>query len=129
MWNSFPCARAKPFGGARRVSNAGRIDLLRGLIFVAKVKNGFVPRLRDEIFPTLKTLRAAHCPFANLPEKRASRWGESLTAEKMKQCRWVKPKLVCQVAFVEWTDAGHLRHCTFAAMRDDKKPAEVVRET
>jgi len=99
------------------------------LIFGAKVKNGFVPRLRDEIFPTLKTLRAAHCPFANLPEQRASRWGESLTAEKMKQCRWVKPKLVCQVAFVEWTDAGHLRHCTFVAMRDDKKPAEVARET
>ena len=99
------------------------------LIFVAKVKNGFLPRLRDEIFPTLKTLIAAHCPFTNLPEKRVSRWGESLTAEKMKQCRWVTPKLVCQVAFLEWTDAGHLRHCSFVAMRDDKKPAEVVRET
>jgi bifunctional non-homologous end joining protein LigD len=47
----------------------------------------------------------------------------------MEQCRWTKPKLVCQVAFVEWTDAGHLRHCTFLAMRDDKKPAEVIRET
>ena len=99
------------------------------LIFVAKVKDGFVPRIRDEIFPALKKLRVAHCPFKNLPEKKASRWGESLTAEKMEQCRWVKPKLVCQVAFVEWTDAGHLRHCTFVAMRDDKKPAEVVRET
>ena len=33
------------------------------------------------------------------------------------------------IAFVEWTDAGHLRHCTFVAMRDDKRPAEVVRET
>ena len=98
-------------------------------IFVAKVKNGFVPRLRDEIFPALKRLIAADCPFTNLPEKRASRWGESLTAEKMKQCRWVTPKLVCQVAFVEWTDAGHLRHCSFVAMRDDKKPTEVVRET
>jgi DNA ligase D-like protein (predicted ligase) len=99
------------------------------LIFVAKVRNGFVPRIRDELFPTLKTLQTAWCPFNNLPEKRASRWGESLTAEKMDQCRWVKPKLVCQVAFVEWTDAGHLRHCTFVAMRDDKKSAEVVRET
>jgi ATP-dependent DNA ligase len=38
-------------------------------------------------------------------------------------------ELICQLAFVEWTDAGHLRHCTFVAMRDDKKPAEVVRET
>ena len=43
-------------------------------IFVAKVKHGFVPRIRDEIFPTLKTLRAARCPFTNLPEKKASRW-------------------------------------------------------
>ena len=40
------------------------------LIFVAKVKDGFVPRIRDEIFPALKKLKAAHCPFKNLPEKR-----------------------------------------------------------
>jgi ATP-dependent DNA ligase len=78
-------------------------------IFVAKVKDGFVPRIRDEIFPALKTLRVAHCPFTNLPEKKASRWEESLTAEKMNQCRRVKPKLVCQVQFVDWTDAGHQR--------------------
>jgi ATP-dependent DNA ligase len=99
------------------------------LNFVAKVKNGFVPRIRDEIFPSLKALQITQCLFKNLPEKRASRWGESLTAEKMDQCRWVKAKLVCQVQFVECTDAGHLRHCTFVAMRGDKKPAEVVRET
>ncbi len=86
-------------------------------------------RVRDEIFPTLKTLQTTRCPFKNLPETRASRWGESLTAEKMEQCRWIKPKLVCQVAFVEWTDAWHLRHCTFVGMRDDKKASEVVRET
>ena len=99
------------------------------LIFVAKVKNGFVPRIRDELFPALKALQTAQCTFKNLPESEASRWGESLTAEKMQQCRWIKPKLVCQIAFVEWTDAGHLRHCTFVAMRDDKKLADVVRET
>ena len=99
------------------------------LIFVAKVKNGFVPRIRDELFLALKALQTTQCPFKNLPEKRASRWGESLTVEKMDQCRWVKPNFVCQVAFVEWTDAGHLRHCTFVGLRDDKKPAEVVRET
>jgi bifunctional non-homologous end joining protein LigD len=99
------------------------------LIFVAKVKDGFVQRTRDEIFPALQKLRVVHCPFKNLPVKRASRWGESLTAEKMKECYWVTPKLVCQVAFLEWTDAGHLRHCTFLTRRDDKKPSEVVRET
>ena len=68
----------------------------RQLNFVAKVKNGFVPCIRDELVPALKALQTAQCPFRNLPEKRASRWGESLTAEKMEQCRWVKPKLVCQ---------------------------------
>ena len=48
----------------------------RELIFVAKVKNGFVPRIRDEVFPALKALQITQCPFKNLPEKRASRWGE-----------------------------------------------------
>jgi ATP-dependent DNA ligase len=88
-----------------------------------------VPRIRDEIFPALEALRTTQYPFKNLPDKKASRCGESLTAEKMEQCRWVKLKLVCQVAFVEWTDAGHLRHCAFVAMRDDKGPAVVVPET
>jgi bifunctional non-homologous end joining protein LigD len=99
------------------------------LHFVAKVKDGFVPRVRDEIFPQLRKLETATCPFVNLPEKKGQRRGEALTAEKMKECRWVKPRLVCQVAFVEWTDAGNLRHSTFVGMREDKKPAEVVRET
>jgi ATP-dependent DNA ligase len=99
------------------------------LIYVANVKDGFVQRIRDEIFPALKKLRIDDGPFTNLPEKKASRWGEALTAEKMKECRWVKPALVCQVAFVEWTDGGKLRHCSFVAMRDDKKPSAVVRDT
>ncbi len=99
------------------------------LLFSAKVKNGFVNLKREEIFSLLKRLASATCPFSNLPEKKASRWGESLTIDKMKECRWVKPELVCQVAFVEWTAAGHLRHCTFVALRDDKDATEVVRET
>jgi bifunctional non-homologous end joining protein LigD len=47
----------------------------------------------------------------------------------MKECRWLKPRLVCEVAFVEWTDGGNLRHAKFVAMRDDKAAKEVVRET
>jgi bifunctional non-homologous end joining protein LigD len=101
----------------------------RKLVFVANVKNGFVPRVRDELFPALEALRTVKCPFANLPETRTSRWGETIIVERMSECCWVTPKLVCQVAFLEWTDAGHLRHCTFVGMRDDKKATEVVRET
>ncbi|MGZ5537539.1 MAG: non-homologous end-joining DNA ligase [Chthoniobacterales bacterium] len=99
------------------------------LIFVAQVKDGFVPRLRDEIFAQFKKLRTGVCPFVNLPEKKGARRGDALTAEKMKECRWLKPKLVCQVAFVEWTHADNLRHAKFIAMRDDKKASEVVRES
>ena len=98
-------------------------------LYVAKVKDGFVPRIRDEIFPALKERQTAKCPFANLPETKATRWGEALTAEKMKECRWVRPVLVCQVAFVNWTDGGKLRLCSFVAMRDDKVARSVARET
>jgi ATP-dependent DNA ligase len=99
------------------------------LRFVAKVKNGFVPRLRDDIFAAFKKLGTDKCPFVNLPEKKGARRGDALTKEKMKECRWLKPRLVCEVAFVEWTDAGNLRHAKFVAMRDDKAAQEVVRET
>jgi bifunctional non-homologous end joining protein LigD len=99
------------------------------LIFVAKVRNGFVPRTREEVFAALKNLQIDACPFTNLPETKASRWGEALTKEKMKECRWLKPAVVCQVSFLEWTDALHLRHCKFLGLRDDKAPRTVVRET
>jgi bifunctional non-homologous end joining protein LigD len=99
------------------------------LMFVAKVKNGFLPRTQRNVLSALRKSESERCPFANLPEDRTSRWGQPLTAEKMKECRWVKPTLVCQVEFVEWTDSGHLRHATFLGMRDDKPPDEVVRET
>jgi bifunctional non-homologous end joining protein LigD len=42
--------------------------------------------------------------------------------------RWVRPKLVAQVAFTEWTRDGRLRHPRFLGLRDDKRPREVVRE-
>ena len=41
---------------------------------------------------------------------------------------WVKPVLVAQVAFTEWTDGGALRHARFLDLRTDKPAADVVRE-
>ena len=46
----------------------------------------------------------------------------------MKECRWLKPELVGQFEFVEWTRDGHLRHTKFVAIREDKTATEVVRE-
>jgi bifunctional non-homologous end joining protein LigD len=42
--------------------------------------------------------------------------------------RWVKPELVAQIAFAEWTPNGQLRHPRFVGLRRDKHPREVVRE-
>jgi ATP-dependent DNA ligase len=41
---------------------------------------------------------------------------------------WVKPKLVAEIRFAEWTKDGKLRHPRFQGVRDDKRPTEVVRE-
>ena len=78
----------------------------------------------------------------------AGRWGAGLTAEKMARtermqqfhqryreadvllvyCRWLKPVLVGQFEFVEWTADAHLRHSRFVALREDKKATEIGRE-
>jgi bifunctional non-homologous end joining protein LigD len=44
----------------------------------------------------------------------------------MKRCHWVKPKLVCQVKFTEWTRDDRLRQPVFLGIREDKSPTEVV---
>jgi bifunctional non-homologous end joining protein LigD len=46
----------------------------------------------------------------------------------MENCRWLRPKLVAQIEFREWTSDGHLRHSSFAGLRDDKDPRRIVRE-
>ena len=50
-----------------------------------------------------------------------------MTADKMKECRWLKPVLVGQFEFVEWTPDGHLRHASFIALREDLEGREVRR--
>ena len=47
------------------------------LIFLSKVRNGFVPRLRREVWSKLKHLQTDTCPFANLPEKKRTQWALS----------------------------------------------------
>jgi bifunctional non-homologous end joining protein LigD len=74
-------------------------------------------------------LRTSECPFANLPEPASARRGEAITAEVMEKIQWLRPKLVAQIEFTEWTRGNHLRHSRFVALRDDKKPSEVVKET
>ena len=53
--------------------------------------------------------------------------GCRLNRRKMKDCRWLKPVLVAQIEFLEWTGENHLRH-KFIALRDDKSARAVRRE-
>jgi len=46
----------------------------------------------------------------------------------MKNCVWLKPELVAQIEFAEWTPDNHLRHSRFIGLRDDKHAREIVRE-
>jgi len=46
----------------------------------------------------------------------------------VKNCVWLKPLLVAQIEFTEWTPDGHLRHSKFVGLRDDKDAREIVQE-
>ena len=48
---------------------------------------------------------------------------------KERSVTWVRPELIAQVGFTEWTGAGRLRHPRFLGLRDDKAAAQVVRES
>jgi DNA ligase D-like protein (predicted ligase) len=101
----------------------------KDLLFASRVRAGFVPATRRDVFAKIKGQKTAKCPFANLPEKSEGRWGQGLTAEKMKGCIWLKPETVVRIDFAEWTGADKLRHTKFVALREDKNPKKVVRET
>jgi bifunctional non-homologous end joining protein LigD len=98
------------------------------LIYVARTRNGFTPVIRAQLFKSFKALEIDDCPFANLPEARSGRWGQGLTAAKMADCQWLKPVLVGQFEFLEWTADNHLRHSKFVGLRADKRARDVVRE-
>ena len=98
------------------------------LICAGKVRSGFTPLLRAQVFEEVRRLQTKRCPFANLPSSRSSHWGEGITAEEMKLLTWVKPQRVAEVSFAEWTRDGSLRHASFMGLRDDKRAKDVHRE-
>jgi ATP-dependent DNA ligase len=101
----------------------------KDFIYAARVRAGLVSATRRDVFDKIKHLKTTKCPFVNLPKLADGRWGAGLTAEKMKECVWLNPEAVAQIAFLEWTGADHLRHTKFLALRDDKDPKKVVTET
>ena len=85
------------------------------LRYVGRVGTGFDTKLLLDIKAKLKTLEISDSPF-------------DLASPKGREIRWVKPKLVANVEFTEWTEDGVLRHPTFQGLRQDKAPKDVVVE-
>jgi bifunctional non-homologous end joining protein LigD len=124
-WLKLKCARGQEFVIGGYTEPAGRRTdfgaLLVGyyedgqLRYAGKVGTGYsAARLRD-LGAQLRALETPESPFVDArPIPRGT--------------HWTKPELVAQVGFAEWTNDGRLRQPRFLGMRDDKPPAEVVRE-
>jgi bifunctional non-homologous end joining protein LigD len=87
------------------------------LVYCGKVGTGFTQAFARDLRKRLGAIVVKKAPFANAPPE-ATRWGT----------HWVRPELVGEVQFTEWTNDGTLRHPSFQGMRADKQPREVRRE-
>jgi bifunctional non-homologous end joining protein LigD len=134
-WAKLKLDRQQEFivGGFR--PNVRTVDALlvgyyegRSLQFAGKVRAGMTKRIRAQLFDLLQPLKTERCPFVNLPHSKSSHWGTGVTAEEMHEMTWVRPKVVVQVRFVEWTAEANLRHSAFIGLRTDKQPSRVSRE-
>jgi bifunctional non-homologous end joining protein LigD len=85
------------------------------LVYAGHTGTGFNERELARLMKLLKPLETSECPFASRPK----------TNERP---HWVRPELVVQIKFTEWTADGKLRHPVYLGLRDDKKPSEVHRE-
>jgi DNA ligase D-like protein (predicted ligase) len=125
-WLKFKCVRDQEFVVGGYTSPKGsRIELGalllgyydgRDLVYAGKVGTGF-----DEA-----TLRSVHERLAPI-EQDTPPFSRGLVHEK--GARWVRPELVAQIGFTEWTRDGKLRHPRYQGLRTDKDPRDVVRET
>lgn len=98
------------------------------LLYAGKVGTGFDRGLLSSLHAQLLALRTEICPFRNLPMTSASRFGQGMTRSAMRSVTWVRPRMVAQVKFAEWTADGLLRQPVFLGLRADKPASAVCRE-
>ncbi len=110
-------------GQGRRAGRFGSLVLGvwrgRELAYVGNCGTGFTDKDIDELLPRLRKLEQPESPFPVVPKMPKVRRSEVV---------WVKPELVCEVEFVEWTHDGRLRAPSFQGLREDKPASEVHRE-
>jgi bifunctional non-homologous end joining protein LigD len=98
------------------------------LVYAGKVGTGFDHTLLRSLHAKFTKRTRESCPFSNLPMGRKPRFGEGMTTAAMKRVTWIKPDLVAQIKFAEWTNEGLLRQPVFLGLRTDKKATSVHRE-
>ncbi len=87
------------------------------LIYSGRVGTGFSIKQRLELQKKLDRISQKSMPFAAKPKDPG-----------LREAHWAKPQLVAEVEFTEWTADGSIRHPSFQGLREDKKPADVIRE-
>jgi bifunctional non-homologous end joining protein LigD len=86
-----------------------------GWRYIGHVGTGFSHATLEELHGKLIRLKAAKSPFTRKVKD------EAVTT-------WVKPALVAEVKFTEWTSSGEMRHPVYLGLREDKRAGDVVRE-
>ncbi len=119
-----PPQRSRPFFGAILIGYYQRGKFL----YAGKVGTGFNHDLLKLLHGEFLKRKRAECPFLNLPMERRPRFGTGMTRTEMKKVTWVKPELVAQIKFTEWTNDGLLRQPVFLGLRTDKAAKDVRRE-
>ncbi|HEV2841000.1 MAG TPA: non-homologous end-joining DNA ligase [Chthoniobacterales bacterium] len=138
-WIKLKCVNEQEFviggftppQGARKYFGALLVGYYQNkrLLFAGKVGTGFDSKMLALLHKRFKAETRTDCPFADLPSKQGGQWVQGITPAMMRRCEWINPVFVCQVKFAEWTRDGKLRQPVFLGLREDKKPAEVVRES
>ncbi len=98
------------------------------LVFAGKVGTGFTSKSLSMLHKKFQKEARDDCPFVDLPSRQNGQWVLGITPSMMKKMHWVNPKFVAQIKFAEWTRDGKLRAPVFLALREDKKPTDVIRE-
>jgi bifunctional non-homologous end joining protein LigD len=137
-WIKLKCVNAQEFviggytppQGARKHFGAILVGYYKNndLVFAGKVGTGFTTKSLAALHKNFRTEERADCPFVDLPSKQNGQWVLGITPSMMKKMHWVNPKFVAEIKFAEWTRDRKLRAPVFVALREDKKPKDVVRE-
>jgi bifunctional non-homologous end joining protein LigD len=99
------------------------------LVFAGKVGTGFTVKSLSMLYKRFQKQARDECPFVDLPSKQNGQWVQDITPSMMRKMHWVNPVFVCEIKFAEWTRDGKLRAPVFLGLREDKNPAEVIRES